>query len=81
MECDKKLNFVIYFSFVLFIIIISPSAIQSKMCGETDINYPEDFKQLRNCTKVAGSIAISILQVPRNYPNYSDANYHFPELK
>ncbi|XP_030373833.1 insulin receptor [Scaptodrosophila lebanonensis] len=50
---------------LLFFLVLVPSA-RAAVCGSMDLQRPEDFAKLRNCSFVEGHVRIANIEVPAN---------------
>ena len=65
---------------ILGILFAHATRLDGRIChGDIDIrNHPREFEQLRNCSMVAGSVNIVLME---RFRNHSFSDYQFPELK
>lgn len=79
--CDRtRRDLVTVLAIVCCVLTINMFTVQAKVCeGDYDMrNHPKDLLHMRNCTVIAGSVSIVLMERHRHI-NFS--LYQFPELK
>lgn len=76
----KRRDFVRVVVTVCCVFMVNVLTVQTKVCeGDYDMrNDPENLLDLRNCTVIAGSVSIVLIE-RHKYINFT--MYQFPELK